>query len=367
MSVPRILLVGYSGKGNFGDDLLLSITYNLLRNIFHSADIYAMLDVDKSAYVQTLLQGIKILKPTSRGQFDFIIHGGGGVFFDEKIYGKFSQWLDIFIRRLGYHHYVRAEKLLRRILHKPRISASCRLGIGIGVDLFSVGSKKLLRDSLPILASFQALWLRYTKSIKNLEHFSSAIKAELVLGSDLAFLTDYWLPSKTKKQKSTRPRLGIILRDRADNNIPMLKKLIEECAIDYDITGFVFEKDQDVQTIALLATYSTHIWQPELMTVAHFIGQMAQQDVLLTSRAHGAICGACVGVPSVVVNIAHKLEQVHQMLPNSTLLVPSNDSTAWKEVLQKAQAIKPEMIAGDVKKNCNASENAWKEIQQWIN
>lgn len=367
MKTQRILLVGYYGKGNFGDDVLLNVTHGLLRRALPDAKFSVIVGEEGGEYVRNLLGDVAILKPARQGHFDIIVHGGGGVFFDFNTYGKFYHLLEKIIHAISLPKYIASEKLLRAIIHKPRTSATRRFGFGIGVGRFTQGSQKLLRHSLPILSDFDALWVRDDESVRNLKRFSDAMKAKIICGSDLAFLTDYWLSEMPQKTISPRPRLGIILRDRSDNNMPMIAAMIAECAKEYEITGFVLEEQQDPKMIALLAPYTTHIWQPQSTSINGFMQHLACQDVLITSRAHGAICGACVGVPSVIVNIEPKLAQVNAILPNSTLLVPSNDTNDWKDGLQKAQKIKPKMIAKDVAENRRLSEAAWKEIQQWIN
>lgn len=366
MNAPHILLIGYYGKGNFGDDVLLNVTHGLLRHLLPNAKFSVIIGEDGGEYVRHLLGDVTLLKPVRHRHFDIIIHGGGGVFFDFNSYGKFYHLLEKIIQVVGLPKYIASEKLFRSMIKKPRTSASRRLGFGIGVGTFARGSQKLLRHSLIILTDFDALWVRDDESVQNLMRFNNAMKAKIVLGSDLAFLTEYWLGEIPQKIASPRPRLGVILSDRVDNNMPMIAATIAEFAKEYDITGFILEEQRDPKMIALLVPYTTHIWKPELMSINSFMQQIACQDVLLTSRAHGAICGACVGVPSVVVNIEPKLEQVHKMLQNSSVLVPVDDASSWNDAFKKAQAIKPEVIADDVEKNRRSSAAAWKEIQQWM-
>lgn len=367
MTSPRILLVGYYGRGNFGDDILLKVTHGLLKTVFPDAQFSIIVDAEDGDYVRRLLSDdIQILRPARHGHFDYIIHGGGGVFFDFQQYGFVAKCIENIVTLIGFKHYVVCEKWLRRALGKPRTSATHRVGFGIGVGEFSAGSQKLLRQSLPVLSDFAALWLRDENSMQNLRRFESVMQAKLLLGSDLAFLTDYWLGTIPEKLPSTRQNLGIILRDRADNNMPMLQNIIADLAQEYDITGFILEQHQDPKMITLLAPYATHIWQPQSQSIDDFMKHLAQQDVLLASRAHGAICGACVGVPSVIVDIEPKLTQVHDMLSDSSILVPAQDTSSWQKALQDAQAIPKETILADVQKSRQISEAAWKEMQQWI-
>ncbi len=45
----------------------------------------------------------------------------------------------------------------------------------------------------------------------------------------------------------------------------------------------------------------------------------------MSSRAHGVICGAVLGIPSVLIEIEPKLRTIHEMLPQSTVLHPPDE------------------------------------------
>ena len=241
-------------------------------------------------------------------------------------------------------------------------TTNCRIGLGIGVGTFTTGSPRMLK-SLPILADFQALWLRDTQSKAHLKPYKDILKAEIVQGSDIAFLSEHWLPSTTPKIAGAKPKLGVALRDWQGTDIHALRNTLTKLVKDYDITGFIFDAKSDILLRGLLAPFPTHIWDPNTMRIDDFSAQIAAQDVLLTSRAHGAICGACLGVPSVIVSIEPKMEQVHAMLPNSTILVGTN---GWKEALSTANTFTPAAIAADVEKNRNASQSALAKMKRWF-
>ena len=362
MTAPRILIIGYYGRGNFGDDLLLHITYRLLKSVQPDADISVIADSKNADYISQMLGDVTVLPPGRHGHFDMIVHGGGGVFFGFET-GRFGHIVvEKIMQIVGLRHYIRLEKMLRSMVQKPRSSATRRIGIGIGVGTFAPGSQRL-RNSLPILADFNALWVRDGKSVKNLNRFTSLMRAEIIHGSDLAFLTDHWIPRLPPLEPSPRPRLGIALRDwpRESFSTELLKKLSKT----YDITGFILDAEADPITQQLFAPYTRVIWRPEHMRVGDFAAALAAQHVILTSRAHGAICSACLGVPTVIVNIEPKLEQVYAMLPNASLLVAANAPQTWEAAIEKALIIPHETILADVQKNMESSTKAWNTMQGW--
>ena len=366
MISPRILLVGYYGKGNFGDDVLLSATYGIVKNAFPDGLFSIIIDGDKGGYVEAMFGDMKILKPARHGAFDLIIHGGGGVFFDFQTYDLLHQMMERLIRFFGFHRFLSLEKMARKVTNKSRTSTTHRLGFGIGVGTFSAGSPRLFY-SLPIIADFDALWVRDAQSIQNLKRFSSAMRAEQIQGSDLAFLTEYWIEEPILQRiNSSRARLGIILRDWPGMDLEKYNEIIKKLAREYDITGFIFDQHTDPQCQALLAPYKTYIWRPEVMRIADFTRILGQQNVLLTSRAHGAICGACLGIPSVIVNIEPKLEQVHAMLSGSSMIVSPNETGLWEEKIKEALRVPSDVIEADFNLNHIKSKVALKKMENWL-
>ena len=359
---PRIHMVGFYGHANFGDDVLMQVTYRLLKQAAPNAKI-SVAAGPHGNYIPTILGDIE---PQAHA-LDLIVHGGGGVFFDFKHYGPLQRLFESLIRFFGWRLFLTTEKIARTMMGKSHTNAKRRIGLGIGVGTFTPGSPRL-RDKLPIFADFTALWLRDGESFSNLKPFESVLKAELIAGSDLAFLTEYWLPERSPRVPSSRPRLGIVLRDWPESQGGMapatLQATLHQLAKSYEITAFIFDEHADPQLQSSASAYPTHIWRPHSMHISDFAEKLAAQDVLLTSRAHGAICGACVGVPSVIVPIEPKLAQVHAMLPSSTIVAAN--PTEWPEALAAALTISPTTIAADVMSNRTRSLAAWQNIKRWV-
>ncbi|MFZ4125632.1 MAG: polysaccharide pyruvyl transferase family protein [Rickettsiales bacterium] len=359
----RILMEGYYGKGNFGDDVLMLATYHLLRRAAPNATISIVIGDTQDDYPRSLLQGIEIERPDRYAQYDIIVHGGGGVFFDFAQYGIVCRTLELLARLIGFNSVVQLERAVRSITGLRRIRGKRRIGLGIGVGTFSKGSPRMLR-SLPILAEYDALWLRDAESVTNLEPFTSVMNAALINGSDLAFMSDDWLPPSTKKPISAKPRLGIALRDWKGMEYAQLRTKLAALAQDCTLTGFIFDVAHDPMMREVLAPYPTHIWQPRTMHIHEFAAQIAAQDGLITSRAHGAICGACLSVPSVILDIEPKMKHVHAMLPHCTQLIDKH--APWESAITTMLALPRERIIEDVARNRAASHAAWEQMKRWF-
>jgi polysaccharide pyruvyl transferase WcaK-like protein len=362
----RLLMQGYYGHGNFGDDLLMQVTHRLLGEEFPTAEIAALTPGAGKDYVSRMLSGAPTLAPGRHGRFDAIIHGGGGVFFDFAPASAAARMLEKAIRTIGFPHYLKLENTLRHSLGREHTHAACRIGIGIGVGRYTPGSKAF-RAALPMMATMDGLWLRDAASLDAMQQFDSVYRGQTWRGSDLAFLTNYWLNEQieNRNKNNDKKKVGIALRDWKTVNYSTLSPLLSTLASPYTLEGLLLDARADARMGETLAAASipTTVWQPETQTIGAFAAKIAAQDVLLTSRAHGAIVAACLGVPSVLVAIEPKLQQVHAMLPNSTLLVAPDAPETWPDALATAARITPVAIAADVARSRAESLAAWERTR----
>jgi polysaccharide pyruvyl transferase WcaK-like protein len=371
MSAPRILIQGYYGHANFGDDLLMIASYRLLRSLSPEASI-AIETHGNVEWVTSLLADVPVRTPADRGHYDLIVHGGGGVFFDFADHSFWVRMREACLMTWGMRTYVRLEARMRQWLGKPRTQARHRIGIGIGMGQFSKGSPRR-RHALPILSEMNALWLRDTVSKPLLAPFRSILKATIMEGSDLAFLHEYWLPSDGLSPRTPpigKPRLGIALRDWSRycdaSQRATLEATLKTLAQEYEITGFILDATKDDFCRTLLAPYTTHVWTPSAALLVPFLNALRAQDVLLTSRAHGAIAAACLGVPSVIIALEDKLTQVHRMLPHASLLVAANAPVSWAAAIANARRILPADIDRDIAENHARNTTARIALRTWI-
>ncbi len=341
----RILLVGYYGKANFGDDVLFKVTYNYISQWKPDADIFVLCDNYKDDYLPKLVNTkINIVEPGHRDHYDLIVHGGGGTFFDFSRYSIIDRFINHIIKVIGYKKFVTVDRLLRNLLNKKRVSADQRIGLGIGVGTYNSGSKKL-RDNISVLLDFDTLIVRDVKSISNLKKLS--IDSQVILGSDLAFLDDYWVPKDKKYVQSEldeRKKIGLVLRDWDTDNtskyLESMEKVLPYLDEKYKLTLFIFDKRTDKKVLAMVTAYDICLWDPMSIDFDDFSFQLASQDVLVTSRAHGSMCGAVLGVPSLIIELEPKLKTIHEILPSATSLItieqinPKNLENKIEEVLK---------------------------------
>lgn len=373
MRAADIAIVGYYGRGNFGDDVLMVVAHALARKILPGSRIAVRVGTN-ATYPQRMLGGdVEQIPFGTRDRHRLIIHGGGGTFFDFNPRGHMDRATNALMLSAGLGLYVRAETMVRRLTGRPRMSARTRLGFGLGIGTFTPGSPRL-REALPVLADFDGLWVRDAGSIANLSGLG--ISSSTVLGSDLAFMWDHWCPPKLAlrppPEKTARPRVGVILRDwPLDNGAALARSLaakLDALSDRFDLQLISLDPATDAATLSMLSHVPQIRWQPAQHDLTTFAELLSSHHVLLTARAHGAICGACLGRASVVLDIEPKLQAVHSMLPEATRLV-SPDCT--KETLaarvEEALAIPAEGIANDALHNRSSSEGAFAALLEGVN
>lgn len=349
------------------------VAHGLARQMLPDARIALRIGTTATYPNRLLGTNIEFLPFGTRDKHRLILHGGGGTFFDFTSHGAFHQAANALMLAGGSDVFIRLENVLRQLAGRPRLSARTRLGLGIGVGSFTPGSPKL-RVDLPVLADFDALWLRDAESFTNLSRLGVA--PPVVQGSDLAFLWDHWCPPSLvlapRPIRPACPRVGVILRDWplggssvfAQQIAPVLERLSER----YELTLISLDPATDAGTLAAFHSLPQVIWSPDQMNISDFVERLADQDVLLTARAHGAICGACVGRPSVILEIEPKLRAVHTMLPGATRIVPPPyDPDIVVIRLEEALAIPFDCIAADALRNRTESERALAVVLERLN
>lgn len=364
MTVPDVVLVGYYGRGNFGDDVLMTAAHRIARSILPGASIGVRLGSNVPYPSRLLRENIISVPFGSRDRHRLIIHGGGGTFFDFAPHSLTARFSNAVLLAGGARTFVLAESILRGLVRKPRMSAHTRIGLGMGVGTFTAGSRKLY-EALPLLADFDRLWVRDPGSKENLDRLS--VGTPVILGSDLAFLSEGWCPDELLLQprpaRSGRPKVGMILRDwpvgSGTSFADAFRPVIAALSAQYVLTLISFDPATDAGTLRAFKDLPQVVWRPESMDLSMFSGMLSGNDVLLTSRAHGAICGACLGRPSVILEIEPKLAAVNAMLPRATRLVsPDSGGRAIAMLIEEALAIPADAIGQEVMHNRSLSTRA---------
>lgn len=329
--MTKILIKGFYGFGNFGDDILMITTYRIIREIFPGAKIFIGSQSKNPNYIHNFLHDIIIVNSSEDLDVDWTIHGGGGVFFDFTKYSAKYFLINRFIKFIGYRTYSSLYDVYQKLKGHGFITQRARAGLGIGVGTYTPSSNRFLSDILA-LSSFDILLVRDDDSVVNAKKYCSSKRIHK--SSDLAFLSSQWMPANLTKSNKAES-IAFILRDWAFNDsVSILLSVARELiAGGHSIKFFAFDERSDNNFIQLASAFGpVYCWKPIEMSIADYLSELAKCKLAISSRAHGAIVSACLGIPVCCVCIEPKLEQVALMLNNAARVV--------REPFKKSEIVK---------------------------
>jgi polysaccharide pyruvyl transferase WcaK-like protein len=133
---------------------------------------------------------------------------------------------------------------------------------------------------------------------------------------------------------------------------------------------YSFDRAADKHLITLLQNDDElHVWDPA-GSLTKYLQSLASNALVVTSRAHGAILSACLGVPGFCIEIEPKLRNVSQMLPESYDLLrpPFNAAVIKNEILTKLAKVDAHRakVLSDVAKNKLLAEKSLQLLRSFV-
>ena len=218
----KVLVVGYYGSDNIGDEILLKATINLLRKTYDNPEITAITYSVKNTEKNHGINGI------SRNKYFQIIKGIKGV---DLVVGGGGSMLQNITSNRSLMYYL-AILSLAKIFGKKVVL----LGNGIG----PLRGKLFIKLTMRILSSLDAIVLRDEESYNYLKSYNLE---NIYLGNDLAFTLDV-----DKSIKEEQRKIVINLRKWFYNDefISTIKKFIEYLSDKgYQVVLLPFQRGND--------------------------------------------------------------------------------------------------------------------------
>lgn len=325
----KIYIRGAYGPGNIGDDVLMIATINLAKKIPGKNKIYVGVDhPDLARLIDNSVNWIHIKSPIVA---DLTIHGGGGQFFSFEGTGKkgvsFIKKIAISLKRQTslWHALLRVGfKYLGAtdgIYFAKNKAAFC-----IGMGPFNVKNRDWFRAK-KIIPKFDYISVRDKVSAQYAEDFGfDGAK----IFSDPSMLRSLWDDGVNNNLFLHRPDNSIyyIIRDwpHSESGANFIDEIFKSAnymmGCGFSVKMVSLYKERDKHLIDSNINYQWIIWEPGEISPADFMKKIiGENSVIVTARAHGAWLSAVLGEPSVIVEIEPKLDKVHKMLPNGTILV----------------------------------------------
>jgi polysaccharide pyruvyl transferase WcaK-like protein len=339
----KVVIKGYYGFGNFGDDLLMVTAYHLAQKLFTGYEIIICTESKIPQYIGKLLEKpVEIVSQHTDIKVDWVIHGGGGVYFDFKEGGKKFSLLNRFIKAIGYSLFRDLYQNFQRARGRANIQTKFRAGLGIGIGTYTGSSSKFYVDILS-LSDFDFLLVRDTESVNHIRRLKLSYAVHKA--TDLAFIDEWWNPTLQQSKKNATLTIGVVLRDWIPDNHAHLNVMMDVARLlkgeGYQLKFFAFDNATDQEFIRQFSKgFPMHVWNPETMSLNSFVAELATCDLMVSSRAHGAIVATCLGIPAICLEIEPKLAAVAAMLPTSGSLVkPDSDRAVINAIHQASDKI----------------------------
>jgi polysaccharide pyruvyl transferase WcaK-like protein len=332
----RILLLGYSGFGNFGDDLLLKQAVDKLSVIRGALiSIHTPICSRQSNYLSKWFPQARIIRGKLRFR-DIIGHNrvlyfGGGVFFE---YQRVS-WLTEIRRSLSNLRLFCIPKVLFRV----RFGG---IGLGIGPFLFNQSRRIFARR----LGLFSLLFVRDEESYANAIEMGAR---QVGISPDLSLaITTERIGHDRRVGEKSFGSLSILVCPRSwkhekekESYIFRLAKAlaqIKQTRPNLKITVFGFQKSEDAVALERLSEIADNMmqWDPETMDTEDVFRTFREHDVVVSARMHGIYVAGLTGKPSVAIGLDPKITSATRMCPRSTLVSKEADHEVMREAICRA-------------------------------
>ena len=359
MAKHKILLQGYIGHQNFGDDLLFDIAISKLKRI-PDAEIFVII-TDSNLnpdYLYSYHADLKIIRFEESipllyyKKFDKVYFIGGGVFFDYKKELNKKQFYKKFIS-----NFIRY-----RI---PKLFGTRYAGIGIGIGpYFLIDTKKLHAQ---IIRNFDILGVRDQTSfdLANSMGYRNAF-----LSNDISIELN---ESVRKKQNIDDKRDEVIICSRTYSHKPEYEKHIDELilfAIHLEKNGYhthwVFlQKDSHEVTKRLAGQFKVTIWNPFEMSILDFINIFKKGIVSYTSRMHSIYISGMVRTPFVAIPLHQKLKFASNLFYKEPIFI--DPLASQKEYLEAFTEISSKSFStAQIDKEIVFIEELNKKVNDWL-
>jgi len=320
----RIVLHGYYGFGNFGDDLLCKVSLGFFETNFPEASIAVLTYAKQPDYIRKLAKrDVEILSASADVKTDVFYIGGGGLYFDFVEGGRIDRFLNRTLKLIPGKHYLAIMRLLGRTT-----DARKKIAMGIGIGSFTESSRKF-RYKLLQLLELDRIYVRDEASVQHLKYLTGQ---KAIRTTDLAFATSYWVPQGLEIRNSSK-RVLFILRDWKSDGSAYLEsafswlRFLQEQGYDCQVASFDVDHDRELihrchsDNIKLLA------WDPRKQSFDDYVRMLNAFDIFISSRAHGVLSGLLLNKRSMAVIIEPKLGEIRKMAPQSIGEIPKQCDT----------------------------------------
>lgn len=312
----RVLLLGYTGQGNFGDDLLLKQAVDAIYRAGDvEVDIHTYANRANSQYLHHWFPDAQIIRENLGYRlvkgYDHVLYFGGGILFD---FNKVT--IETAVRRLFSQ--------LRSFV-MPRLINDVRFGgIGVGLGPFSCSKSKWLLGNR--IRQFSLLGVRDLESLR-IAHSLGLKSATLTPDLSLMMADGTQPMCAAALRHPASPKILVCPRhyphgERRDYYLTALEGAIADmrrALPGAHITTFSFQVPHDEPAINRLNVLADKCagWHPMNMKIQDVFTTFSEQDLVISSRMHGIFVAGITGTPSVSIGVDPKMAYASGFFKNS--------------------------------------------------
>ncbi len=340
--IDTIILKGWYGQKNLGDDLLLDAVVEVLE----CKNVRLMLWCKPAKYVKNQFPRIKTLGLINRVILGraVLIYGGGTQFF--SYIGQHKQRIQLrYIAKLlmSPSRIFRLPFSIWNLLVARAITKSVsRSVISTGALAVGVGPFKGKEEDI----SAQVLELRNIDWIYPRDDLSlSECKVRKVetfgLGSDMVFLSSKLVfntkPYPAKRKILIIPRQTVVDSNWSAWSDSMVKWGSQLRALGYDVTVLSFCEDDRVETekIARLCDGQYWHWEPSNKSIEDVIRVFSDSHAVISARYHGALLSAIAFKNTAILGLEDKQMSLVRDLPEIKVVRYPDDDSFVKYLLEE--------------------------------
>ncbi|MBD0413472.1 polysaccharide pyruvyl transferase family protein [Oryzicola mucosus] len=315
ISANHVSLLGNYHEGNFGDDALLVACAALFKGQAQPLSVRGNI-----AYKDARLSGLRSEKNVT-GSPNLIVYGGGTQFFSfnstDTVPDPLQPRRKVLVQKLlspsSVVSSIRTRMRRARLQHVPKIA------IGIGVGPFNDAASAEVAAAL--LRRMAFVWVRDALS----EEFCRSNGVEnLVVSADLCF-TDAFAgmvhrPRDRRQTGGQASRVGIILRDWGTLDARFFQRQIAAAqklrTLGHKVQFLALSPHDEMYLSEMAAANEeVHVWNAEEDKLERFWEVIGNQDLVITSRFHGAIFSLLSRTPFIAIEIEPKLRNLRTVVP----------------------------------------------------
>jgi polysaccharide pyruvyl transferase WcaK-like protein len=328
----KVFIRGNYGPSNLGDDVLMLMMIRAVTEVISADEV--SVEVKHTKLASRLFPGVKFVENGSKDEIDakLLIYGGGGQFFSFQDYYGFKLQLQRLIRLLSGD--IRLAQLYDSLKRKKpqnkrvHVKAAMQYAFGIGLGPFAKNSSENMATQ-KVIQNCSVVTVRDDTS-KSICDEWNIIGTKVI--PDPTFLSELWLEGDINYSNSyhkCKQSIGVIIRSwpfdtEGKYYLKNLIKAVNGIRKKGMLAKYIsLSNDSDNELIQKLNRRGEDIliWDPSKNTPHKFMEFISENfDFVISARAHGIILPATHGVPGICIGIEEKLNNIHEMLPNSTKL-----------------------------------------------